>query len=208
LDSNFNIITKRGTELSDSPDSVVEVYTSNAFRFSIQDLGYEVTEEIEVVDENDPTKVKIETYKTTSKANLKEAYIFEIADSEELKYNLGSYATKYNVGSTQNFTILDKLYNADYNAMYVYYNDVRKRDPLTSLLPDTHPDTITDLSGKQILTTVESGKVTKISLKFWLEGWDADCFDGIAGTFNEETGEVLNSNPINVSLLFNSIKVD
>lgn len=208
LDSNLNIVEKVGTAAGDTSDSMVNVYTSNAFRFSVQDLGYEITEEVEIVDEDDPTIVKKETINTTTKAKENDAIIYEIADSEELKYNLGSYATKYNLGATQNFTILDKLYNADYNAMFIYYNDIRKKDRIDALLPETHPDTVTDLSENKIVTTVESGKVTHISLKFWIEGWDADCFDGLAGTFDEDTGEILNSNPVNVQLLFNSKKVD
>jgi hypothetical protein len=92
--------------------------------------------------------------------------------------------------------------------MFVYYNSVKESDPLTDLLPNTHPDTITDLSTKQIVTTVESGQITKVLLKFWIEGWDADCFDGLPGTIDEETGKAINSNPINVQLLFNSNKVD
>jgi len=208
LDNDLNIVEKVGTELSNTPESMVDVYTSNAFRFSVQDLGYETTKEVETVDETDSTITHTETINTTTKADLSDAHIFEIADSEELKYNLGSYATKYNLGVTQNFTILDKLYNADYNAMYVYYNNIKEKDKLTQLLPDDHPTTITDLSNKDTVATVESGKVTKILLKFWIEGWDADCFDGLPGTIDEDTSEVLNSNPVNVQLLFNSRKVD
>jgi len=208
LDKDLNIVNKMGTELSNTPDSMVEVYTSNAFRFSTQDLGYEIEVEEDLYeDEEDPTKVTgTRKVKSSTKANLKESYIYEI--SREEAYNLGSYATSYNLNSTQNFTELDRLYNASYNAMFVYYNSVKESDPLTDLLPNTHPDTITDLSTKQIVTTVESGQITKVLLKFWIEGWDADCFDGLPGTIDEETGKAINSNPINVQLLFNSNKVD
>ena len=207
LDKDLNIVNKLGTETSTTPESKVDVYTSNAFRFSIQDLGYVTEVEEDVYDEEDPTQI-IGTRKvsSTTKANDKDSHIFEL--SREKNYNLGSYATNYNLGKTQNFTELDRLYNADYNAMYVYYNSVKESDPLTDLLPTTHPDTITDLSSNQTLTTVESGKVTKILLKFWIEGWDADCFDGLPGTIDEETGKPINNNPINVQLLFNSKKVD
>lgn len=206
LDNNLNIVEKYGTEEGGTPDSMVYMYTSNAFRFSVQDLGYVTTKEVEIVDEEDPSIIRTETIETTTKADLNDAHIYEI--SRESEFNLGSYATKYNLGKTQNFTELDRLYNADYNAMYMYYNSVKESEPLTDLLTDDHPETITDLSGNQTVTIVESGKVTKILLKFWLEGWDADCFDDIPGQIDETTGEVINSNPINVQLLFNSRKVD
>ena len=206
LDKDLNIVEKHGTEEGGTPDSMVYVYTSNAFRFSIQDLGYITTKEVEIVDEEDPSIIRTETIDTTTKADLKEANLYEI--SRESDYNLGSYATKYNLGATQNFTELDRLYNADYNAMYMYYNSVKESDPLTDLLPDDHPESITDLSSNKTIATVESGQVTKILLRFWIEGWDADCFDGLPGTIDEVTRETLNSNPINVQLLFNSRKVD
>jgi hypothetical protein len=33
--------------------------------------------------------------------------------------------------------------------------------------------------------TVKSGTdITKVTFRFWLEGWDADCFDGLTKSIN------------------------
>ena len=201
----------------------ISVYTSNASRFSIQDLGYTRVVEEEIVDEEDPEKITIVTRNTTTNPNGP-AKLYELSDDRE--YDLGSFATDYDsTTDTSNRTQeekneLDKLYNSNYNAMYTYYNNIKTEDKLDNKLPhfDTDlPQTIRSLTkitesggiinSEEVFATVTSGEITKVAFRFWIEGWDGDCFDGLPGYLDDE-GKEQEVNPINVQLLFNSIKVD
>ena len=201
----------------------VQVYTSNASRFSIQDLGYTRVVEEEIVDEEDPEKITIVTRNTTTNPNGP-AKLYELSDDRE--YDLGSFATDYDsttdtsTRTQEEKNELDKLYNSKYNAMYTYYNNIKTEDKLDNKLPhfDTDlPQTIRSLTkitesggiinSEEVFATVTSGEITKVAFRFWIEGWDGDCFDGLPGYLDEE-GKEQEVNPINVQLLFNSIKVD
>ena len=207
--------------------STITVHTSNASRFSIEDLGYEteveetVEETIVTYEENpeDPdnpiehTEVVTHINKVTRYSNealeVPKALIYELSENRNgtesgVGKDLGSYATSY--------TGLDEigaLYNSTYNAMYTYYNNIRPNDTLESRLInyEDRPQTIRDLNDENNIPfiEIESGKLHKAMLRFWIEGWDADCFDGLPGYIDDE-GEVYEVNPINVCLLFNSIK--
>jgi len=177
----------------------VTVYTSNALRFSIGDdyetLGKD-TNDVQIPHTNQ---------------------IFEISDDQQ--YDLGSYATTYPYANhndeiagtmlptAQQSTELDNLYNADENAMFTYYNNIRPYSKLTKLNYDEKPNTIRKLPTEQEIkdaqnpydvpykfVQVRSGySAKKVTFRFWLEGWDADCFDGI-------------SQSIRVNLSFGSFK--
>ena len=201
----------------------ISVYTSNASRFSIQDLGYTRVVEEEIVDEEDPEKITIVTRNTTTNPNGP-AKLYELSDDRE--YDLGSFATDYDsttdtsTRTQEEKNELDKLYNSNYNAMYTYYNNIKTEDKLDNKLPhfDTDlPQTIRSLTkitesggiinSEEVFATVTSGEITKVAFRFWIEGWDGDCFDGLPGYLDDE-GKEQEVNPINVQLLFNSIKVD
>ena len=148
----------------DKDVKTIDVYSSNATRLSIKE------------------------------ESNKEATIYEITN----EFDLGSYATTYNsstdtINDEATKRELDKLYNSSYNAMYSYYNNLRpysKLDPIN--YEDGLPKTVRDLTEEHIFTSVKSGgPAKKVTFRFWLEGWDADCFDGL-------------SKSINVRLLFNS----
>jgi hypothetical protein len=106
------------------------------------------------------------------------ATIYEFYNS----YDLGSYATDYD-GEDQ---LLNKLYNSNNNAMFTYYNNnkasLNHLDPLSY---EDMPKTIRyeNNSGEEFskaITTLYSGsEATKITFRIWIEGWDADCFDGL-----------------------------
>jgi hypothetical protein len=71
--------------------------------------------------------------------------------------------------------------------MYTYYNRLRTRAPLTTRLPgyESLPTTIKSLANQDKITTLSSGEdAKKITFRFWLEGWDADCFDGLSKSIN------------------------
>ncbi len=119
--------------------------------------------------------------------------IYELSDDRD--YDLGSYATDYKSSeyiASSTLTALDKLYNADVNAMYTYYNNRRPYDKLTDRLLSysNKPVTIRDLvtstdidsgSKPHYIASVDAGSSSiKLTFRFWLEGWDADCFDGIS----------------------------
>ena len=189
----------RGVDLLKSNNAKIRVYTSNALRFSIGD-DYEVLGK----DAND-----VQIPHTNQ--------IFEISDDRQ--FDLGSYATTYpyanqsaqqsgtELPAAEQSTELDNLYNANENAMFTYYNNIRPYSVLTALDYDKKPNTIRKLATEQDIKTAEnpyevpykfvqvrSGYgAKKVTFRFWLEGWDADCFDGI-------------SQSIRVNLSFGSFK--
>ena len=141
--------------------------------------------------------------------------IYEINDTEHPYTDLGSYATNYSDTSD-----MDKyyLYNCNCNAMYTYYNNLRSEDrglkdheleydslpqniirtlpakKSSDLIKASSPSEATD-SKYYPITTVESGADAKlVTFRVWLEGWDADCFDGL-------------SNSIDMRLAFSSKRV-
>jgi len=82
-------------------------------------------------------------------------------------------------------------YNYQNNAMYTYYTNLKQTATLTNKLKayNYFPTTIKDLTSKDAngdyiynkkITTLSSGEDGKlITFRIWLEGWDADCFDGL-----------------------------
>lgn len=133
----------------------VSVSSANAIRISVDDTT--------VVDE--------------------EATIYEFYDNSDL----GSYATDYDGDDA----LLNGLYNANNNAMFTYYNNLKAGlTHLTPLSYDNMPKTIRyeNNSGQefnQLITTLYSGsEATKITFRIWIEGWDADCFDGLFESIN------------------------
>ena len=150
----------------------VTVYSQNAMRLSIQDTSLEEPK----------------------------AHIYELTN----EFDLGSYATDYNKETDTSSLSdaqkeeLDKLYNADTNAMFTYYNNLRPYAKIDKLSYAEKPETIRSLMGDDlpVVTTVKSGSDAKlITFRFWLEGWDADCFDGLAKSMN-------------VRLSFNAVSVN
>ena len=153
-----------GTPKVLSKGEKINVYSSNALRISTVDTSLE-----------------------TPVAN-----IYELSD--DMEYEYGSYATNYDGTDVA----LSKLYNCETNAMYTYHKNVLGRDALTDYLYDYNdlPKTIRSLDTENpVITTVSSGEEAKlVTFRLWLEGWDADCFDGLAKS-------------INVSLTFKSKRV-
>ena len=177
----------------------VTVYTSNALRFSIGDDN-------EVLGKDTDNKQIPHTNQ-----------IFELSDDQA--NDLGSYATTYpyanqadktagtEIPAADQSTELDNLYNATKNAMFTYYNNIRPYSKLEALDYEKKPNTIRKLPTEQEIkeaadpynatykfVEVRSGySAKKVTFRFWLEGWDADCFDGI-------------SQSIRVNLSFGSFK--
>ena len=182
------IVKKNATE-------TIEVYTSNAIRLSAEDTT--------------PEPEAGESQETLEKLP---PIIYELTDSSDL----GSYATDYNkqaqLGDPSKITEEDKLYNSNINAMFTYYNNLRPYSKLDKYLMsyENKPKTVrklTDIDAEgnvirsknnpTILNLDARSELTrkkKITFRIWLEGWDADCFDGL-------------NKSINVKLEFNSVRI-
>lgn len=133
--------------------------------------------------------------------------VYELNDYDNSSANLGSYATKdfLDYCNSNNITPTDqeKLWN-DYtcNASYTYYSNLKGATTLEnsslyskmysySGIPSKclhYSDLLRDDSqgnypNNKVITTLSSNDVnpTLLTFRIWLEGWDADCFDGISG---------------------------
>ncbi|MCR5112628.1 MAG: hypothetical protein K6A63_01685 [Acholeplasmatales bacterium] len=132
----------------------------------------------------------IEAY-TQYNVDTDSSLIYEINDTTNGKYDLGSYATDYD-HTRSDYNLEDYyLYSSECNAMFTYYNNLRRSAQISPISYDTAlPKTIKSLptvsSDDKTLTydkivQVESGGDEKlVTFRLWLEGWDADCFDGLS----------------------------
>lgn len=188
----------------------IDVYSSNALRLSTTES---TKEEYLMVDENNEPILDGEGNQKKGiryVANESSTKIYELNDTENKNTDLGSYATDYTGGKSegeldsmigQTDPLEDELlalYCAKFNAMYTYYNNLKPDAKLTDRLLSysNKPATITNLSNHDVITTVTSGEEAKlITFRVWLEGWDADCFDGL-------------SKAVKIRLAFGSKRVD
>lgn len=164
-------------------------YTTNDLGVTYQEAEVTVGEEVpaltyyEYVDES-------YTYDVDTDSSL----IYELNDTESKNTDLGSYATKCTESTAANMDDY-YLYSSECNAMFTYYNRLKSNAKLTALDYGSQPKTIKSLptlrsddknfSHYDTITTVESGGDEKlVTFRFWLEGWDADCFDGLANSID------------------------
>ena len=188
-----SIVKKVKSKTRSNGDSVL-VYSANAVRLSITES---VPEKYDIVDENNNPVIDEETGETKKGiryvVNPNSTLLYELNDTINLNTDLGSYATDYTGGKsaeelnqmiTPKGTILEDenlaLYCSRFNAMYTYYNNLKADAPITHISYQSKPNTIRDLSNKDVITTIKSGEGSKLlTFRLWLEGWDADCFDGL-----------------------------
>lgn len=151
-------------------DSINNVYTLNALRFSTSSkyLTTVVNEESMLEEEKEVEKNQI----------------YEFYNG----YDYGSYPVLNGSG----------IYDPTTNASFTYYNNQKasKINPL-SKAPETYRYELgTNRNDSPIITNVKcNGTSNLVTFRFWLEGWDADCFDGL-------------SKSIKVSLTFTSSQKD
>ena len=64
------------------------------------------------------------------------------------------------------------------------FNDPNSIHNKTISAEDLKIDDNGNYSKNKVITTLSTDAVasTKLTFRIWLEGWDADCFDGIAGS--------------------------
>ena len=181
LNADMSTVIDENPVTLHGPDAdEITVYGANAMRLSIvDDKAYELSSGAEGVN------------------------IYELNDSKHGAANLGSYATTYSStnfaagGSTYSYE-LDYKYGYQHSASYSYYTNLKKSNSLYNKLMDYDeiPTTIKDLTSKddngnfvdnKKITTLSSGEDGKlITFRIWLEGWDADCFDGLGGTIQSQ----------------------
>lgn len=172
----------------------ITVYSSNAVRLSVTENSLK---EYTVVDQNgDPVLDEAGNPKKDYRYELTDensTRIYELNDTVNKNTDLGSYATDYNGGYTdaeldamitETGTLIEDeklaLYCSRFNAMYTYYNNLKPDAQITHISYDNMPTTIRDLSNKDTITRVVAGEEAKLlTFRLWLEGWDADCFEGI-----------------------------
>jgi len=173
----------------------IDVYSSNALRISISESSLK---EFPVVDDQNQPVLDEEGNPKVDKryeyTNAESTKIYELNDTINKNTDLGSYATNYTGGMSEadldNMivsapgTLVENenlaLYCSRFNAMYTYYNNLKPDAKITHIDYASKPTTIRDLSGKDIITTVSTGEDAKLlTFRVWLEGWDADCFDGL-----------------------------
>lgn len=120
------------------------------------------------------------------------ALIYELNDTENSYTDLGSYASDYDgqTGTDEYY-----LYSSRCNAMFTYYNNLKRSAQISPMDYSSLPTTIKSLPTKssddinssdyKAITTVASGEDAKyVTFRVWLEGWDADCFDGLTKSIN------------------------
>lgn len=157
MDSQGNAVTINGgsTELTFNP--------SDAMRFSSYVEKYE----------SSTSEEGIVTYTDTLKIY-------------ELNYGLGSYATTLDSSYYDTKYLDASRYDAAKNAQQTYrlyssdYTESKYRvnTPNYNLLPYTYKGFDTYESAN-LLTLDAKDDVKKATFTFWIEGWDADCFDGL-----------------------------
>lgn len=187
-----------------SKDELVTVASVNALRFSTEVIKYNDKEllddegrkvykdsegnliyandegkyivggnEIDVTQYQVATEYVPDTSDDVRKAN---SHIYEFYDERDH----GSYAVK---GAS-----LGSMYNPEYNAMLTYYNN-QKSTKIYPIEEEDLPSTTryksgTDATMPTIMTVKSGTDITKVTFRFWLEGWDADCFDGLTKSIN------------------------
>ena len=166
-------------ELSHDAGDKFTVYGANALRMSITDKN---------------------AYEASKGATG--TLIYELNDAVNGASNLGSYASTYSeehAKTDPDYSFeQDCLYGTRYSASYTYYTNLKQSDSLKNRLIaySDLPTTIKDLTSKdddgnftynKRITTLSSGEDGKpITFRIWLEGWDADCFDGLGGTIQSQ----------------------
>lgn len=98
---------------------------------------------------------------------------------------LGSYATNYTYYKEESSAAYMAAYDSTKNAGFTYYNNLRN-NKLTALNYEDIPKTVKEFDSydNSKVCSLKSvfGYETKVRFNYWLEGWDADCFDGIGNT--------------------------
>lgn len=176
---NGQVVTLHGPSDTQDKGDEFTVFGGNALRMSITDVNAK-----------------------TASGGATGTLIYELNDALNGASNLGSYASTYSEEHAKDDPDYsfeqDCLYGTRYSASYTYYTNLKQSDSLKNKLIaySDLPTTIKDLTSKddngnftynKRITTLSSGEDGKpITFRIWLEGWDADCFDGLGGTIQSQ----------------------
>lgn len=127
----------------------------------------------------------------------KDAMRFSIQDGEkskiyELSEGLGSYSTSLDSSKYKEMYLEASSIDSSKSASFTYVKNQKKGEytPLDiELMPETFKE-INSIESGVVTTMISQNQIKKVLFTFWLEGFDADCFDEII------------SSTINVSLSF------
>lgn len=102
----------------------------------------------------------------------------------EPSIGIGSYATTLNselYDST--YKSIASRFDSTKNASYTYsINQGASFSPISyEECPSSYQD-FDSLDALKIVSFSQKGEIKKVKFNFWLEGWDADCFEGIQGS--------------------------
>lgn len=108
----------------------------------------------------------------------------------EPNLGLGSYATdldseKYKDLGTE-YYLKACSFDATKNAAFTYTNNMRGKGSTEPYLSYNDLPTIyNDFSNEEsaLVCQIKGQSATRVTFTIWLEGWDADCFDGIIGDY-------------------------
>jgi len=193
-----------------SKDEMVTVASMNALRFSTEVIKYK---DVPALDDNDKEYYQDANgnyfyandegnylidgvSKTQAEMDLDENYQLVtdsvLDDSEDVRKNNSHIYEFYDDNDHGSYAVKGaesgSMYNPEYNAMLTYYNN-QKSTKIYPIEEEDLPSTTRYKSGTDkimpTIMTLESGpSITKVTFRFWLEGWDADCFDGLTKSIN------------------------
>ena len=185
LNGKDKVLHQDSEEYQVNPTTLVSEIDEIDLEKNVTIYDKETSESIQI-----PRKQKIQVKATNAlRVGMFNVYsgtsIVELTD----KYDLGSYATnitEYTDSQSQNFDadiVYDAQYDASKNAMFTYSSQlVNSLQPIDyKLMPKTYK-TLLDSQGLntvKVLTLTKEHNVQTVTFKLWLEGWDADCIDGL-----------------------------
>jgi hypothetical protein len=186
-------------------DETITVASMNALRFSTEVVQYKM---LDKVDDNGNKVYLLEDGITELHADDEGKYIVEGVEKDVSGLTVATEygqdkASATRVANSHIYEFYDErdhgsyavkdaprgsMYNPEFNAMLTYYNAQKATDiyPIEeTVLPSTTRYRVGTDAVMPTITTVKSGSETiRVTFRFWLEGWDADCFDGLAKSIN------------------------
>lgn len=170
------------TKISATPKSVSLKNELSAFNWTTGELvKYEAKSSVLVNPANALRFSSVDTQNDSSKIYELDAY----DEGNVINKGLGSYATSFTGYELNSNGSYMAKYDATKNAGFTYYNNLRNTK-ITELNYVDMPQTIRDFStyDNSKITTLHktNGFTSKVTFNFWMEGWDADCFDGIGNS--------------------------
>lgn len=179
--NSLDVVFKEETSIKS--DSVDYLYYNDFYTYD-KNTFVKVAHSPKIINETDEAGSTI-SKRPTILVNAVDAVRFSTTSNDntkiyELSEGLGSYATDLDSDLEENKELAK--YDANKNAGFTLLNASLSK-PLNKMrytdMPKTYKN-ITDAEAK-VLTTLnkETSYKTKVKINFWLEGYDADCFNGI-----------------------------